>query len=413
MRVLLVSGGSGARGGGEIFLEYLAKELTGRGHEVTVWIPIAARMDELAEKCSRHAKIVRSNYRNTYDYSTRSLATCFNWSVSRRIAEEWRAIAPDVIHINKQNLEDGLDLLRAARLCTLPSICTIHITQTASYLRARLAWLRDLIARRQLREYRGILVSVQAVREKALRDFIGDGARTATVLNGVPWVDRAAMHSERQRKRAELGVSDGELVVLGVGRLVAQKRPIRFLSIAKRLHEQVPQTRFVWVGDGSLAAQWREAIARDQMGDFVSCAGWQSDVLPFLLAGDVLLHVAEFEALPFVLIEAMAARLACAVTRNLASELSFLDEKNVLFVDDLPELARKLADQETVASVARAGWELVKDRLSAARMAESYEQLYRKVIETAAVDMGRHPPATHASSLRESEAIPGLARRRK
>jgi glycosyltransferase involved in cell wall biosynthesis len=400
MRALLVSSGSGSRGGGEIFLEYLAKALTDRGHEVTVWIPDSARMDELAEKCSRDAKVIRSEYRNTYDYSTRSLATCFNWPVSRRIAEEWRAIAPDVIHINKQNLEDGLDLLRAARLCALPSICTVHLTQTASFLRAKLAWLRDFIARRQLEKYEGILVSVQSTREQALRDFIGDGARTATVLNGVPWVDRAAMHSERQRKRAELGVSGGELLVLGVGRLVAQKRPLRFLEIAKQLHEWVPKTRFLWVGDGSLAAQWREAIARDQMDDFVFCAGWQSDVLPFFLAGDVLLHVAEFEALPFVLIEAMAARLACVVTRDLASELSFLDEENVLYVDDLPELARKLADQESVASVATAGWELVKDRLSVGRMAESYEQLYRKVIEEAALDKRRHVRAAHASSLR-------------
>jgi hypothetical protein len=56
----------------------------------------------------------------------------------------------------------------------------------------------------------------------------------------------------------------------------------------------------------------------------------------------------------------------------------------------LPELARKSADQETAASVARAGWELVKDRLSAGRMAESYEQLHRKVIENAALDERRH-----------------------
>jgi glycosyltransferase involved in cell wall biosynthesis len=400
MRVLLVSSGSGSRGGGEIFLEYLAKELTDRGHDVMVWIPDAARMDELAEKCSRHAKVARSNYRNTYEYAARSLATCFNWGVSRRAAEEWMALRPDVIHINKQNLEDGLDLLRAARLCALPSICTIHLTQTASYLRAKLAGLRDFIARRQLEKYEGIFVSVQATREQALRAFIGGAARTATVLNGVPWVDRAALHSERQRKRAELGVSDGEFVVLGVGRLVAQKGPMRFLRIAKQLHAQVPQTRFLWVGDGSLAAQWREAIARDQMGDFVSCVGWQSDVLPFFLAGDVLLHVAEFEALPLVLIEAMATRLACVVTRDLASELSFLDEENVMYVDDLPELARKLADQETVASVARAGWELVKDRLSAGRMAESYEQLYRNVIDHAAPNKRRHVWTSHASSLR-------------
>jgi glycosyltransferase involved in cell wall biosynthesis len=381
MRVLLVSSGSGSRGGGEIFLEYLAKELTARGHEVTVWIPGSARMNELAEKCSRHATVIRSNYRNTYEYAARSLATCFNWRVSRRIAGEWSALGPDVIHINKQNLEDGLDLLRAARLCSLPSICTIHLTQTAKYLRARLAWLRDLIARRQLRQYEGILVSVQATREQALRNFIGNGACTASVLNGVPWVDRAAMRSERQRKRRELGLSDDKLLVLGVGRLVAQKRPLLFLKIAKELHKQVPQATFLWVGDGNLASQWRDTIVREQIGQFVSCAGWQSDVLPFLLAGDVLLHVAEFEALPFVLIEAMAAQLACVVTRDLASELSFLDDETVLYVDDLPELARRLADKESVASVAMAGWELVKHTLSVGRMAASYEELYRVAME--------------------------------
>src|SRR4051812_6222031 len=107
MRILLVSSGSGSRGGGEIFLDYLGKGLTDRGHEVTVWIPKHPRMDELAEKCIRFSQVVRADYSNTYDHRVRSLSTVFNWGVSRRIAREWQALRPDVIHINKQNLEDG------------------------------------------------------------------------------------------------------------------------------------------------------------------------------------------------------------------------------------------------------------------------------------------------------------------
>ena len=143
MRVLLVSSGSGSRGGGEIFLDYLGKGLSERGHEVLVWMPKHPRMDELAAKCARFARVVRADYCNTYDHPGRSVSTSFNWRVSRRIANEWQALQPDVIHINKQNLEDGLDLLRASRLCGLPSVCTIHLTQTARYLRAKAAWLRD------------------------------------------------------------------------------------------------------------------------------------------------------------------------------------------------------------------------------------------------------------------------------
>ena len=104
--------------------------------------------------------------------SARSLSTCINWGVSRRIAREWQALRPDVIHINKQNLEDGLDLLRAARLCALPSICTIHLTQNARYLRARAGWLRDRIARRQLSRYQGVLVAVQEGRRSVLSEFL-------------------------------------------------------------------------------------------------------------------------------------------------------------------------------------------------------------------------------------------------
>src|SRR5712692_4594037 len=161
MRVLLVSSGSGSRGGGEIFLDYLGRGLTDRGHEVLMWVPNHPRMDELAGKCARFARVVRADYRNTYDHPARSLSTCFNWGVSRRVAREWEELRPDVIHINKQNLEDGLDLLRAVQHCVLPSVCTIHLTQTARYLRARAARLRDRIARWQLRRYRGVLVAVQ------------------------------------------------------------------------------------------------------------------------------------------------------------------------------------------------------------------------------------------------------------
>src|SRR5437773_11979130 len=110
MKVLLVSSGSGSRGGGEIFLDYLGKGLADRGHEVTTWIPAHPRMDELAEKVSRFGRVIRANYRNTYDYKTRTVATTVNWRTSRRIARQWEKLEPDIIHLNKQNLEDGLDL---------------------------------------------------------------------------------------------------------------------------------------------------------------------------------------------------------------------------------------------------------------------------------------------------------------
>src|SRR5205823_6301315 len=148
-----------------------------RGHEVLAWLPAHSRMDELAANLGLFARVIRAPYRNTYDRPMRSLATCFNRAESARIAGEWRALEPDVVHLNKQNLEDGLDLMRAVRLSALPSMCTIHLTQTARYLRAKVAWLRDRIARAALRRYPGVIVAVQEARRAGLARFVGPGVR--------------------------------------------------------------------------------------------------------------------------------------------------------------------------------------------------------------------------------------------
>jgi glycosyltransferase involved in cell wall biosynthesis len=376
MRILLASSGSGSRGGGEIFLYYLSGELTVRGHEVVMWIPNHPRMDELASRCARFARIVRANYRNTYDYSARSLSTFINWRVSRRIASEWEALRPHVIHINKQNLEDGLDLLRAVRYCALPSVCTIHLTQNSRYLRVRAGWLRDSIARRQLSRYQGVLVAVQEGRRSVLNEFLAGRASTKTIFNGVPRVDDAVSRPLRDAKRSELGLSDSDYLVLGLGRLVEQKRPFLFLRTAKELHERLPATKFLWVGDGPLADDWRRAIAREKLKDVIYCVGWQVDVLPYLLASDLLLHVAEFEGLPLAVIEAMAAGLTCAVTKNLSSEVPLFNKDNVLFADDIEDLAEQLRNPLALAPIAQGGRRLVEGALSVSKMAESYEQLY-------------------------------------
>ena len=379
MKILLVSSGSGSRGGGEIFLDYLGEGLAERGHEVLMWIPAHQRMDELAQRVSRFARVIRADYCSVYDYRTRTIATALNWRTSRRIAEQWRELRPDVIHLNKQNLEDGLDLLRAADQCTIPNVCTIHLTQTARYLGARMASLRDWIARNALKSYSGILVAVQETRDAALRKFVDGKTNTRAILNGVPIPDLNDVNVVRMAKRRELNIGDADMLVLGVGRLVEQKRPDLFLKIASEIHQHLPASKFVWIGDGNFASCWDEWINREGLAAVISRVGWQSEVNSFLFAGDLLLHVARYEGLPLAVAEAMAAKLACAVTRDLAQELPLLDENNVLFVDDLPRLLKSLEDPTRLKAIAAQGRRLAEKELSLRKMVASYERVYADV----------------------------------
>src|SRR6185437_15231658 len=233
------------------------------------WMPAHARMNELASQCAEFSQVVRAEFRNTYDYRSRSLATLVNSRSSDSIARQWAELNPDIIHVNKQNLEDGLDLLRAARVSGRPSVCTIHLTQTARYLRARAALLRDMVSWWELRKFEGEFVAVQDIRRNELSSFLGSEARTRTVFNGVPQVDVRQRRMLRGATRAALNIADDQILVVGLGRLVPQKRPFVFLETAMKLHEQYSHVRFAWVGDGELSEEWRSAIERHRLSDAV------------------------------------------------------------------------------------------------------------------------------------------------
>jgi glycosyltransferase involved in cell wall biosynthesis len=378
MRILLASSSSGSRGGGEIFLQYLGQGLAHRGHEVIFWCADHPRMDELAAGLSAIGKVIRAPYRNFYDHRTRILATSANFSTSRRIAAEWSALDPDVVHVNKQNLEDGLDLLRAANLARRKTVCTIHITQTARFLGARVAWVRDFLSRRGLRKYHGPYVAVQETRRKELAAFLANGNQTHTILNGVPVpIDKRA-GNVRESKRRELKISDTERLVIGVGRMEAQKQPLRFLEVAERIARVVPSARFLWIGGGSLASAWDQRVAERRLGNSVRRLEWQADVKPYLHAADLLLHTAAYEGLPFALIEAMAAGLPCAIPKDLAGEINLFSAENVFFTEDEASLARTLQNPAELAIKAENAHRLAEEHFSLEKMARDYEALYQE-----------------------------------
>lgn len=379
LKILLASTSSGSRGGGELCLLYLARALTERGHEVSLWMSTHPRMDELAALFAPIGKVIRTGYKNTYDYRTRSLAHIFGGRVARQIAAQWREIAPDVIHINKQNLEDGLDLLDAAERSGIPSIATIHITQSAGYLRARHAFARDWIAARRLRRYHGILVPTLDQRERELRAFAGSAARIRTVLNGVPIPDLSAQPDVRNSVRAELRVAPGGTLFVGVGRVVGQKRPLLWLEWAEKIRRSVPGARFAWVGDGALAGDFDRAVLEHGLTDSVRRIAWTNDVQPYLRAADAFLHTAEFEGLSFALLEALAAALPVVVTENLLAELPFLTGDVSVALQ--PGCESTLADRDGLAALGAKARRLAEEKFSFATMAANYERLYREALE--------------------------------
>jgi glycosyltransferase involved in cell wall biosynthesis len=381
MKVLLASSSSGSRGGGEKFLIHLGKGLVSRGNQVALWVSNHPRMDELcAEFKAACGPVLRSRYRNTYDYPARSLATAWSPLTSRRIAREWSNSGCDVVHINKQNLEDGLDLLEAGGHCRLPSICTIHLTQTALELEARYAFLRDWVARWALSRYQGKYVTVEESREMGLRLFLMGSQGVECVDNGVERYDRAAHPEDRLRVRKERGWEENAFVVCSVGRMVEQKRPLLFLEVARKFVEQDESARFLWVGDGVLSPLWDEQVRRLGLEGRVCRLPWQAEVKPYLGGSDMYLHTAAYEGAPFALLEAMGAGLPCVVAKDLLESMSILTDGEVIPFDPRRGLSAVELAPDRLREAALAGLRAVEERFSLARMSEKYEALYHEAV---------------------------------
>lgn len=380
MKILLASSSSGSRGGGELYLLYLGRALVERGHEAMLWTSSHPRMNELAESFSEFGRVHRSDYINTYDRRFRSLASYADAPSAARVAAAWADTGADLVHINKQNLEDGLELLAAADRLGKPSLCTIHLSQTARYLRAVLAPLRDWVSRRALLRYQGLLVTVLENRRRDLEDFIGPSSRIRVIPNGVPIFDLSRRPEIRAAKRRELGLGDEPLIV-AVGRLVAQKRPLEFLEQAKLISSCLPSARFIWVGDGPLADDWDRRVSELGLTQIVSRLPWQKDVVPMLFAADVFLHVAEFEGLPLAILEAMSAGLPCAIAEHLLAEMPFFDVDDVLQVRPDAAWAGTLSHRATLEHLGHRSRRLAEERFSFGAMAGRYEELYRETLQ--------------------------------
>jgi glycosyltransferase involved in cell wall biosynthesis len=383
MRVLFVSSSSGSRGGGEFYLVYLAEALRAQGIEVGLWLSSDSQMDGIAELFGETGSLLRGPYTNTYLRRGRSLAHVLPVGRSLEAArEQWLSFRPDIIHFNKQCLEDGLDLLQAADTLTIPHGCTIHITQTAAELKARLGGLRDWIARRALLRYRGQLWAIAENRSLGLSAFLQNARKVTCIPNGVRIPDPAIMEEQRTRLRSEYStfIDPRGPVAVSVGRLEEQKDPFRFLEIMQQWKHTEARLSALWVGDGRLREAFEAQIQEMGAADWIRCLGWQESAAPFLSMADVYVHPARFEGLPFALLEAMAHGLPCVISPELAEDLKDMPRSTWILAEADPESWRgHLADRKALLQRGEETRTLAKKTFSIEAMALSYVRLYSEM----------------------------------
>jgi glycosyltransferase involved in cell wall biosynthesis len=161
------------------------------------------------------------------------------------------------------------------------------------------------------------------------------------IPNGVepPTIDQIALW--RATWRARLGIAEDAVLVVGVGRLVQQKRFDRFIQVIERARREVPVEAVVAGKDFGCLQDLERQIAQSNLSEAVRFIGAVPDARELISAADILLLSSDHEGMPNVVLEAMSASVPAVVTRvNAVAELIEHGTTGFIADHDAEELAR-------------------------------------------------------------------------
>jgi glycosyltransferase involved in cell wall biosynthesis len=199
--------------------------------------------------------------------------------------------------------------------------------------------------------------------------------RIEVVPNGV-FAERLRPSLPRPAARAELGLGEKDFAALLVAALRPEKRVDAFVAAVVGAHRSDPRVRGLVAGSGRELERLRP-LALGSNGS-VRLLGERGDVPDLLAAADAVCLASEAEALPMVLLEAMAlGRPVIATTVGGAREAVVPGETGFLvdpgderaLADALLALA---ADSSTARRLGEAGRKRQRERFDGERMVEGY-----------------------------------------
>jgi glycosyltransferase involved in cell wall biosynthesis len=334
---------------------------------------------------------------------TRAITPWKDWRALRRLYHFLRAERFDVVEVStpKAALLGSL----AARWAGSP--CVIHVLRGLAYQGQRrpLRWLLRPSTRIPCR-FSDVTIAVSpSVREEACRDGIADPARIVVLGAGsANGVDLQCFSPERRalgsavREKYRL---DADAVVVGfVGRLTRDKGIEELAEAFRRLAGNVLEVALLLVGDyedrDRPADRTIEFLSNDPRVRHVS---WQSDVVPFMAAMDVMVLPTHREGLANVLLQAGAMGIPTVTTDATGARDAMVDgitglRVRVGDVDGLARAISRLANDPALRdAMGRAGRAWVSEHFDQQHVWRMYVEEYRRLAMAKAHDRRLQQPA--------------------
>ncbi len=222
----------------------------------------------------------------------------WSWSCFWELVHTLRALNADVVHtwLFTADLYGRLASRWLGQACVISSIRSVQTDKPKHYV-----WV-DRFLKNITHKFivnADIIQPVMHEREGVSFDKI------KTVHNGID-LENFISNGHAQTVREELGLSRDDQVIGIVSRLMPVKDPMTFLLAARAVHQEMPQVKFVIVGDGELSEELQSHVQDWGLQGQVIFTGFRQDRARLLSAMDIVALSSLYEGCSNAILEAMA-----------------------------------------------------------------------------------------------------------
>jgi glycosyltransferase involved in cell wall biosynthesis len=360
-------------GGAERYILLIARGLDRRRFEPVVLIKEGADLDEWRRETERAGIEVHQG----------GMGLPFQpWDAVGIFRALWR-IRPDIVHVNVPGPYDGQMGLLAplARLAGARAVLTSEHLPMVERLWKR-ALLKNLTAGwvdRVLTVCRAnvpYLVERQNVRPEKIE----------VIYNALPEQYGVRRDIDRRESRARFGLAPETTAFLMVGSLIERKGlPVLLEALGPLLDLN---WKLLVAGEGEDRARFEQLADSLGLRERIDFLGFQSDssIEKLLSAGDVLVLPSFMEAMPYVILEAMACRLPVVASNIYGIPEVVVDGKTACLVEpgQVEPLRRRLKEMISFPSareaVGRRGRERFEAVFTIEKQIESIQAIYYELL---------------------------------
>lgn len=286
-----------AWGGAEVYMTQLVCGLRRAGYETPLFVADwrdadawVAHLEELGFTVTR--------YHRGKEYSLRMFLD------SLRLLRGY-----EFVHFNKTHPRNSLPAVLAARFAGVRAVVTTeHLAiRPDSHVPLGRFLITSLVRLSNLPVDRTIAVS-ELSRQMLIDHYRIPPDRILAIRNGIEIENSDAEH-DIGSTRADLGLKPGDVAGVLVGRLVSRKGHSTSLQALPEVLARVPDFKLIFAGDGDIEEELRAEAEALGVEQHVVWAGFRRDIPAILASVDLLILPSEAECLPYVILEAMGARL--------------------------------------------------------------------------------------------------------